>query len=95
MMITTLPPWTRKKLGFPVPPDLSAWNADYEPPAIGTRMKILAWGEPHILGTVVGFAPTHGWLMIWVRPDQRPEWHIRDNPDREVCMFAGIEMEPV
>ena len=91
-MQTVLPKWTRLREGFPLPPDLVQWNQEFDPPTRGTRVAIHAWGEP-VGGVVEGYEPTHGWLMIWVRPDVRPEWHKRDMPDRSVCLFAGVELE--
>jgi hypothetical protein len=82
-----------------LPPDTSFWNADFEPPVPGTRVNILAWREdgndPGILGTVEGYQVFSNWLMVWVRPDWRPQWHRESMPDRYVCLFAGIELKPV
>lgn len=73
------------------PEDPVWWAALKDPPEVGTRVVITAWGA--ILGTVVGYETGAGWLMIKVRPDTRPFWHIKDNPGRDVCVFAGIELE--
>lgn len=75
------------------PPAGSGWwvPRSYDPPAVGSRVKINIWGG--VLGTVVGYQICAGYLMVWVKPDQRPEWHLKQEPGRDVCLFAGIEME--
>lgn len=97
-MQTSLPPWFRGrskdgKLHWDSLPGFAMWVPENDPPAIHTRVRILAWGAPYICGDVVGYEVSHDYLMIWVKPDVRPAWHIRDNPNRDVCLFAGIELE--
>jgi len=89
-MLTSVPLWRRSIDDHAERP---IWIPVSLPPPLHTRVRILAWGEPYICGDVEGYEVTHGYLMIWVRPDIRPEWHLRDNPNRDVCLFAGIELE--
>jgi hypothetical protein len=74
------------------PETLPSWAFKEPPPKIGTKVTILAW-DSHPTGTVVGYTVSHGWLMINVKPEYRPLWHIIENPDRDICLFAGIELE--
>ena len=76
------------------PPEGSSWwvPRNYDPPGVGSRVRILAWGGT--LGTVWGYEIHAGYLMVLVKPDQRPAWHLKQEPGRDICLFAGIEMEP-
>lgn len=76
------------------PPDGISWwvPRNYDPPELRSRVKILAWDG--IPGTVWGYESHAGYLMVLVKPDWRPGWHLKEHPDREICLFAGIEMEP-
>lgn len=80
-----------------IPTEDAKWIPSYPIPPIGQRVLIHAWTEGDNIpkGTVTGYQATHGFLMIWVRPDFRPRWHRKDNPHRHLCLFAGIELEPV
>jgi hypothetical protein len=73
------------------------WSLSYPPPPIGTPVKITAWETldegTYRTGTVVGYTISHGWLMINVRPDSRPLWHLVQNPERSICLFAGRELD--
>jgi hypothetical protein len=45
--------------------------------------------------TVTGYFIEHGFLGVHVRPDNRPEWHVKQSPRRTtVCLF-GIEIQPL
>lgn len=96
-MQRTLPPWTRvsrlHKMGAPIPKGFGIWVPEQDPPKVGTRVRILAWGDRTYCGDVEGYQVTHDYLMIWVRPDTRPPWHVVQMPERFVCLFAGIELE--
>jgi hypothetical protein len=100
-MVTTLPPWNRSrskdgKIFWDSLPGMATWVPENDPPRVGERVRILAWGEPThhpYCGDVEGYQVCHGYLMIWVRPDVRPPWHVAQMPERFVCLFAGIELE--
>jgi hypothetical protein len=74
------------------------WSDLADPiPEIGSRVKILIWSREGVKGTVEGYEfdkeETAGYLMVWVRPEKRPEWHRREYPERDIALFAGIELE--
>lgn len=62
------------------------------PPPIGTRVrvKINQLGT----GTVQGYFIEHGWVGVHVLPDNRPEWHVKQNPGKNYYLVFGIEIEP-
>lgn len=61
------------------------------PPAIGTRVnvRINALGA----GAVAGYFVEHGWLGVYVVPDARPEWHVKQNPNKNYYLVFGVEIE--
>jgi hypothetical protein len=43
-------------------------------------------------GEVVGYLlHASGWLMLCVKLDARPAWHVKEFPNRDVCVFSGNE----
>jgi hypothetical protein len=92
---TDLPQWKRYSDTDSEPNGHALWNASYDPPGIGTKVHINLNGWNMSSGIVVGYYPTGGWLMICVKPDTRPAWHVQEMPNRTVCLFAGIELELV
>lgn len=76
-----------------LPADAALWSgapAFPEPPAVGARVIVRGgFGA----STVVGYYVEHGYLGIALRPDERPEWHLRQNPDRDVILMFGKELE--
>lgn len=97
-MTPNLPPWARGiSANAPIAPGLARWVPRYfDPPKVGSKVNILArsYNGDEIHGTVLGYEVSHGYLMVWVKPDRRPDWHVRDNPGRWAGLFAGIELEP-
>lgn len=99
-MTTAVPPYARPiSSEAQIAPGLARWvPRDFGPFPVGTRVNILAWRESEkdrgVSGTVIGYEVCCGYLMIWVKPDWRPEWHVKDNPGRWAGLFAGIELEP-
>jgi hypothetical protein len=94
--VTKIPEWKRYSPETDDENDTRAkWNAKYDPPKVGQRIEIKLNGWNKSRATVVGYIKTGGWLMIAVKPDIRPQWHIKEMPNRDVCMFAGVELEPV
>lgn len=80
------------------PDPVAKWVPSFPIPAVGSRVNVLAWRESMddkgIPGTVLGYQNFSDFLMVWVRPDWRPKWHIEQNPGRWAGVFAGIELEP-
>ncbi len=94
------PSWTRSRFeGEPLQEGLAIWPPQFDPPPAGSRVLIQAWREsaddPGIPGTIIGYEVFHRYLMVWVKPDWRPKWHIEQNPGRWAGLFAGIELEPL
>lgn len=98
-MLTTLPRWQRE--GDEAP---AWWNSKNDPPKIYDRVRITlnGWNEEgdyrrmgDIEAEVCGYKVTAGWLMVFVWPDSRPAWFLKDNPHNQPCLFAGIELEPL
>jgi hypothetical protein len=70
------------------------WSGDYPVPAIGDRIDVVMNGFGP--GVVVAYfinAGTEGrvYLGVEVRPDTRPDWHVRQNPGRPNCLVFGAE----
>lgn len=61
-----------------------------EPPALGSRVIARNGFGP---STVEGYYVEHGYLGLALRPDERPLWHLRQNPDRDVVLLYGKELE--
>ena len=73
------------------PKDKIKWSGDIWPiPAIGTRVKAningLGWG------TVAEYFTEYNWLGVYVKLENRPQWHREQNPDRDYCMVFGLEI---
>lgn len=63
------------------------------PPPIGTR--VLVKFNKLGTGTVQGYFIEHGWVGVHVLPDQRPEWHMKQNgPAANYYLVFGIEIAP-
>jgi hypothetical protein len=94
--VTKLPEWKRYCPETDDEADKRArWNASYDPPKVGQRIEIKLNGWGRSRGNAVGYVHTGGWLMICVKPDTRPPWHLKEMPNRTVCLFAGIELAPL
>ena len=67
------------------------WGNALPPPTIGTRVNVIMNGFGP--GVVESYFIEHGFLGVRVRPDVRPEWHIKQNgPDRNYCLVFGTEI---
>lgn len=95
MVLKDPPMWTKPDGTGEYKKDVIYWNAPFVPPLVGSTVRITLNGWEGCAGTVEGYNADHGWLMIWVRPFTRPAWHRQEMPARHVCLFAGIELEPL
>lgn len=82
--------------------DVPLWSGDTLPlPDINDRVGITLNGWEGCKGTVVGYRiddcrPDNGmWVGVCVRVDRRPDWHIQQMPNRDVCFFVGREVEAI
>jgi hypothetical protein len=69
------------------------WACEKKPPAIGSKVRVLMWKDLNHVGTVIAYEVFADWLMIWVKMDSRPAWLVKNEPERDECCFAGIELE--
>lgn len=61
-------------------------------PQIGARVRVTFNGLG--TGTVVAYFREAGYIGVEVRPDKRPDWHIRQNGDRHPhYLVFGAEIE--
>lgn len=63
------------------------------PPPVGARVyaRINQFGPAR----VVGYFTEYGYLGVRLQPDVRPEWHLLQQPGREVIMLFGAEIRPI
>lgn len=73
----------------PVAPDDAKWSGDFAIPRIGEHVIVRING--FAAGEVLGYFVEDGWLGLYIRPDHRPEWHLKQNPGRNYCMVFGAE----
>lgn len=82
--------------------DKPLWSGGTFPlPDINDRVSITLNGWEGCKGTVVGYRvddcrPDYGmWVGVGVcvLVDKRPDWHLRQDPTRDVCFFVGCEVE--
>jgi hypothetical protein len=93
--LTECPTWRPYTDGSADDPTLAPYWAPRTfnaPPAIGTRVYVFM--NKFGLGTVTGYFTEHGFLGVHVRPDVRPGWHVKKNPDRDVICVFGSEIRP-
>ena len=69
------------------------WGGDVEVLTIGTKVRV----NFNSLGTGVidGYFIEDGWLGAKVTLDNRPEWHVKQNPDRNYALVFGAEVEVI
>lgn len=76
------------------PPRGVKWSGAGAVPAIGARVnvKINGMGPGTVIGYFVEPEPDNGWLGVKVTLDKRPDWHVRQNPDRPFTLVFGAEI---
>jgi hypothetical protein len=67
------------------------WSGKMPVPEVGDRINVRMNGFGP--STVMGYLPLHGWLGLAVRPDVRPDWLIKQDPERHVILVFGAEIE--
>lgn len=55
------------------------WSNATQLPQIGDRVQVTfnKLGD----GTIIAFFEEHGFIGVVVKPDQRPDWHVKQNGD--------------
>lgn len=69
------------------------WSGKSSPPPTGTVVTVTMDGWLRRSGRIAGYRVDHGWLMACVYIPERPEWHRKQEPNRDTCVFAGCELE--
>lgn len=72
---------------------LTEHDTDNPIPQIGDRVKVLINNLGY--GTVEAYFEDDGWLGVKVVLENRPDWHKKNNPDRNFCTVFGAEIETV
>ena len=62
------------------------------PPAVGARVFAKGGFGPSV---VVGYFVEHVYLGLELQPDARPEWHLLQNPGRELVLVFGAEVRAI
>jgi len=91
---TEMPLWADYRLPpTPMPQGMVLWSGEKEPPTLGTVVAptLNGWDGNH-KGKVVGYSTEAGWLGIILEMETRPEWLIREMPNKVLCYFAGREV---
>ena len=72
---------------------LTKWSGVFPVPAIGDKVQHTGeWGT----GTVVSYFVEHGWLGLYVRLDNDPAWHAKQNAGKPYAGHVhsfGIEID--
>ncbi len=76
------------------------WSGKGPVPSLSQRVNILLNGWEGCSGTVVGYrvddcGESGKWLGVCVLVADRPAWHVREMPNRNVSFFVGCEVENV
>lgn len=95
--LTTIPePVVRfaPKVGEPLPspqPGALIWSGKTDPPPVGTRVNVRINGLGY--GTIAAYFTEHGYLGVKITLEDRPEWHVKQNPNRDYCLVFGAEID--
>jgi hypothetical protein len=92
--LTILPNYTQAEYGASgcitnITPDSVLWSGTFMP-KIGDRVDIPM--NDFGIGTVAGYFIEGNFLGVKVTLDNRPEWHRRQNPDRDFALVFGAEI---
>ncbi len=79
------------KAPWPIPEDQIFWSGT-DVPAVGEEVNVLTndFGK----GRVTGYFVEHGFLGIHVFVFNRPDYHKKQQPDRDICCFFGVDLDP-
>ena len=67
------------------------WGGRIDVPELGTKVWINFNGLG--MGNVSSYFIEDGWLGVKVTLDNRPDWHKKQNPDRNYALAFGAEIE--
>lgn len=87
------PIWTENKQLDQSVKDKIKWSGSFPIPRVGTHVKVTVnnIGDGHI----IGYFTEYGWLgvMVQLNPKTRAKWHKKQNPDTDLALPFGMEIE--